>query len=278
MLGRDVVDALPRNAATTSSRSAAPSSTSPTPPRSRRSIAELRPDAVDQLRRLDRRRRRRGRRGRRRCGQRHGRRRCVAAAAAERRGQGRLRLHRLRLRRRQGRALRRVRPAGAALRLRPHQAGRRDVDRGRQPAPLHRPLLLALRDRRRATSSRRCCGSPASSPRCSWSRDQVGSPDLHLAPRLGARAADRGRGVRHPPHGRGRAVLVVRVRPGDLRPGRGRVPGAWPATTEMLGRPAPRPAFSVLGSERERRDRAARLAGGPRRVPAPSASAARPPA
>ena len=69
----------------------------------------------------------------------------------------------------QGRALRRVRPAGAALGLRPLQAGRRDLGRGRQPAPLHRPLLVAVRRRRARTSSRRCCGSATSSRRCSSS-------------------------------------------------------------------------------------------------------------
>ena len=40
------------------------------------------------------------------------------------------------------------RPARRDLRLRALQAGRRDLDPDRQPAPLHRPLLVAVRHRR----------------------------------------------------------------------------------------------------------------------------------
>ncbi len=139
--------------------------------------------------------------------------------------QRRLRLQRLRLRRRQGRALRRDRPAGAALRLRPHQAGRRGGDRRRQQAPLRRPLLLAVRDRR--PQLRRDDAAPGRRPRRGAGRPRPGRlADLHLAPRLRDRAADRGGRVRHPPHGRRRLLLLVRLRARDLRPGQGRVQSA----------------------------------------------------
>ena len=107
----------------------------------------------------------------------------IAAAAAERRSHDRLRLQRLRLRRRQGRALRGERPAGAALGLRAHEAGRRGGDRGRQPAPLHRPLLLAVRHRRPPTSSRRCCAWPPITARSSSSATRSARPTYtwHLA-------------------------------------------------------------------------------------------------
>ena len=183
-----------------------------------------RPDVRDQLRRLDRRRRRRGGRGggdgRQRDRRRQGRRR-------RRRGrrQRRLRLLRLRLRRRQGRPLRRERPAGAALRLRPHQARRRGGDRGRQPAPLRRPLLLALRDRRRQL--RRDDAAPGRRPRRGPRRPRPGRlAHLHLAPRLRHRPPDRGARARHPPHGGRRQLLLVRVRARDLRAGQGRVQSA----------------------------------------------------
>ena len=118
-----------------------------------------------QLRRVDRRRRRRGRRARRDAGQRH--------RGGDRRG------HRRRPRRRASstspattsstarRAAAYVESDLPArdLGLRALEAGRRDLDADRQPAPLHRPLVVALRDRRARTSSRRCCASAPSSPR-----------------------------------------------------------------------------------------------------------------
>ena len=154
-----------RAAVTRSSRSAAPSSTSPMRPMCRGGDRRDPPGRGHQLRRLDRRRRRRGRRGGRDARQRHRRRRCSPAPPRAHRRQGRLRLQRLRLRRRASAALRRVRPHPPDLRLRPLEAGRRDLGRGRQSAPLHRPLVVALRHRAATTSSRRCCASPASSRR-----------------------------------------------------------------------------------------------------------------
>ena len=75
--------------------------------------------------------------------------------------------------------------------------------------------------------------------------------DLHLAPRLRHRPPDRGDRVRHPPHGRRR-----RSAPGTSSPARSSSrprssARVLSATTEMLGRPAPRPPFSALTSQRE---------------------------
>ena len=50
--------------------------------------------------------------------------------------------------------------------------------------------------------------------------DQRGCPTSLRRPRRGDGRADRDRGVRHPPHRRRRRVHLVRLRPGDLRPGR----------------------------------------------------------
>ena len=49
-------------------------------------------------------------------------------------------------------------------------------------------------------------------------------PHLHRPPGDGARPPDRRRRLRHPPHGRRRQLLLVRVRHGDLPPVRGRDP------------------------------------------------------
>ena len=117
-------------------------------------------------------------------------------------------------------AVRRVGHARAHLGLRPLQAGRRDLGRGRQPAPLHRPLLVALRPGRQATSSRRCCGSATSSPRC-WSSPtrSAARPTRGTSPRRSPLLLEgEDYGIHH--IAGGGPVLLVRVRAGDLRPGR----------------------------------------------------------
>ena len=146
-------------------------------------------------------------------------------------------------------ALCRVRHALPAVGLRPHQAGGGDLGRGRQPASLHRPLLVAVRPRRGRTSSRRCCGSATSSRRCSWSpirsvarptRDTSARPArcwsrARSSGSTTSRAEGSARGTSSPRRSSTRPDVECRVMAG---------------TTEMLARKAPRPAYSVLGSER----------------------------
>ena len=154
------------------------------------------------------------------------------------RRRGRLRLHRLRLRRREGLALRRVRPARAALRLRPHQAGRGGGDRGRQQAPLHRPLLRPLRDRRQEL--RRHDAAAGREHERGHRRPRPGHlAHLHLAPRLRPHPADRGDRVRHPPHGGRGRLLLVRVRGRDLRAGRKSTAGCSRSPPRCSARPPP---------------------------------------
>ena len=210
-------------------------------------VVPLRARCGRQLRRVHRCGRRRGRRGGRDAGQRRG---CGPARGRRRRHrrQGAPSLERLRLRRHAAGAVCRVRHALPAVGLRPHQAGGGDLGRRRQPAPLHRPLLVAVRPRgeelRRddAAAGRRAAGGARGlrSGRL---------PYLHATPRRGLRAADRGGRVRDPSHRGRRTVLVVRLRPGDLRPGRSRVPGDGRNDRDACPQ-GPAPAYSVLGSER----------------------------
>ena len=94
--------------------------------------------------------------------------------------------------------------------------------------------------------------------------DQVGCPTFtgHLAEALAELAAQRG--LRRPPRRRERLLLVVRVRPRDLRAGRLRH-----ARRALHHRrvPAPGAAARVLRARQRARRPAAHLAAGPRRLP-----------
>ena len=125
------------------------------------------------------------------------------------------------------------------------------VRRGRAREPHDRALVVAVRRRRAVLSRARSCGSPPSATSSSVVDDQVGCPTFtgHLAPRAArARRAASRAGIVHVAGGG--SVLVVRVRReivarrglrvrGDAVHDRARCPG-----------PAPRPAYSVLGTER----------------------------
>ena len=109
---------------------------------------------------------------------------------------------------------------GVAVRRRRHELRRDDAapgGRARRRAGRHRPDRLA---------------------------DVVG------APRAGAARAARAQRRRPRAPDRRRRGLVERLRAGDLPPGRGRLP-VEPASSEQMARPAPRPAWSALASERD---------------------------
>ena len=170
---------------------------------------------------------------------------------------GRLRLHRLRLRRHQGRALRRDRPAAPHLRLRPLQAGGRESD---ADAPTRATSSSAPRGCSASaarTSSRRCCGSAPSSGGASSSPIRSAArPTRGTSPRRSLALIETSEyGIHH--IAGGGQLLVVRVRAGDLRPGGHRA--ACMAATDRDARPpgAAPGATRVLGSERDRPDRAA---------------------
>ena len=202
-----------------------PSSTSPTRAAVEDAIAELRPRRGRQLRRLDRRRRRRGRRARRDA-------RSTTPRAGIVAGDGR------------GAAARAcsTSPATTSSTARKGSAYvesdlpgaisayGRSKQAGETSVAIANPRHFIVR-----SSWLFGAGGPnfvetmlrvgGEQPEVIVVSDQVGEPDLHAAPRPGARAADRERRLRHPPHRRRRALLVVRVRAGDLRPGRARRAG-----------------------------------------------------
>ena len=90
---------------------------------------------------------------------------------------------------------------------------------------------------------------PASSPRCVVVSDQVGTPDLHphLAAALARLIEGEEFGIHHIAAGGQCSWYEFAQEIFDQAGVECRV---MSGTTEMLGRPAPRPAYSVLGSER----------------------------
>ena len=225
MLGRDVVRALRAARPRVARRSRAPSSTSPTaPPWTPRSPGPARRGR--QLRRLDRRRRRRGARDRGAADQRA--RPPASCSRPPRRAS--------------------ARPSsilssdyvfdgnkqppyvesdltGAAVGLRALEA-RRARRRSQVANERHMIVRSLVALRRRRAKLRRDDARARRRPARGARRLRPGRlPDLHGPPRRLDRRADRGRGVRHPPHRGRRVVLVVRLRAGDLRPVRARTAG-----------------------------------------------------
>ena len=190
--------------------------------------------------RLDGRRRRGGR-----SGGRGGRERARHAERRRRRRARRLLLHRLRLRRDEGRAVRRVGRDRAALGLRADEARRRAGGSGR----LDRPLVVALRRGPATTSSGRCCGSGAERDEVSVVDDQRGCPTYvgHLA--------EATRAVLDLPYG-----TLPRRRRRATAPGPSFAEAIFEEagldcrvrriSTAEFGAAAPRPAYSVLRSEK----------------------------
>ena len=172
-------------------------------------------------------------------------------------------LERLRLRRRQGRSRTSSPTRQPAVGLRAHQARGRARHGGGQPAPLHRALLLAVRPRR---AELRRDDARARARRCGWSTTRSARPTFtgHLAEALAARwrAPRTTASTTWPPP----APAPGSSSPREIFARAGSDTRVEPCTTAEFPRPAPRPACSVLGSERGR-DRAADLAGGPRRLP-----------
>ena len=204
-------------------------------------------------------RRRRG--GRPAGGSRSQRRRDAARGGAGR--ADRLLLERLRLRRPQGGAVRRVGRARAARRVRPDEAARRG--RGGR-AGVDRPLARGSSGRSATTSSGRCSASARSATRSRWSTTSAARPTFigHLAEAVDA---SRRPAVRRLPRRGRRRVHVGGVRRGDLRGGRSRLPRA-----EDLDRRVRRPgaASGVLGAALGAgRAVAAALARRPARLPRP---------
>ena len=170
------------------------------------------------------------------------------------------RLERLRVRRRKARAVRRVRRSRAGVAVRALEARRRAGGRRRPRRTAHdRPLLVAVR-RGRAVFPDDDPAAGGRARRAERRRRPGRLPDVHghLAEALLALGAERPVGDR-PRRGRG-SVLVVRVRRGDRRRRGRRVRGEAVHARRILGRPAPRPAYSVLRSERAGAPAPARLA------------------
>ena len=233
-------------------------------------FVERYPGRGRQLRRLDRRRRRRGGRcrGRDRGQRRPAPRNVAAAAAAALQGPGRLPLDRLRLRRQPRGALRRVRRDQPDLRLRPSKLAGELATAERPTRATSSCAPRGCSASTAATSSRRCCRSRGELRRGRWScaTRSAARPTPATSRQALVRLLD-GELLRHPPHGRRRRVLLVRLRDRDLQAGRGRLPRDVDHDRHVRRGQAPRPA--VLGARHRARapDPAARLARRPGRLP-----------
>ena len=199
-------------------------------------------------------------------GQRTGRRQPRGCGCAERR-EDRARLHRLRLRWLARTPYVESDPTGAGERLRTLKARRRAGREGQWREPPDRPHGVAVRTRR--TQLRRDDARLAAGGReqVAVVTDQLGCPTYtgHLALAL-LECLERGvSGTAH--LAARRSLLVERVRAGDLRAG-GVSCRVVPASSAEIARPAPRPPWSVLASERARGPAAAAVAGRARCVPA----------
>ena len=190
----------------------------------------------------------------------------LAAAAASIGAKVALSVERLRLRRLRARALRRVRPSLAAVGLRPLQAGGGDLGRGRQPAPLHRPLRPGCSGLRGKNFVETMLRLGAEQSEVLVVSDQVGCPTYtrHLGEAIALLVEGEEFGIHHLAGGGQCSWYEFAQEIFDQAGVECRV---MAATTEMLARKAPRPAYSVLGSERPDAIALPALEEGPGRLP-----------
>ena len=250
-------------------------STSPTPAPSARRRRRP-PGRGHQLRGLDRRRRRGGARRTPRPRSTARRRAPRAAAAADAGALRRPRLDGLRLRRRRDRAVRRVRADRPARRLRALEARRRGRRRAR-PRRAHAIVRTAwlFGAARQELRGHHAAPRPASATRSRVVDDQVGCPTYtgHLAPALVEHRRARLTGMMHVAGGGRCSWFDLAAR--DVRGGGPRGARVHRGSTADLGRPAPRPAYSVLAHRARRRPAPARVARGPGRATSPPAEVPR---
>ena len=134
----------------------------------------------------------------------------------------------------------------------------------REPAPLHRPDLMAVRGRGPNFVDTMLKLAAGHGERSGGARpDRL--PHLHRAPGGRPCSDRRHQLLRDPPHRRRGGVLLVRVRGRDLRPGRGRGP-ADACTTAEFARPAARPRLLGPGDAARGRDPPTRVAARPGRA------------